>query len=109
MADYLDEIVSLAPAEKRGFAQRCAEEMRWMDAKLAETRALIARTPAVMPYDNGGGQKGIRSNPAYSEYEKLLSSWSKTGNMLVSMLPESQAEKPAARLDSMRERFRVVS
>jgi len=43
--------------------------------KLKESREAMKEMPIVMPYDNGGGQTGIRENPAFSAYEKLLKSY----------------------------------
>lgn len=31
----------------------------------------IETEPLVIPYDNGGGQSGVRENPAYKQYEAL--------------------------------------
>lgn len=50
----------------------------FMRAKLAETREALADQEVVMPYDNGGGQSGIRANPAFGEYEKLNASYLRT-------------------------------
>ena len=46
----------------------------------------------VIPYDNGGGQVGIRANPAFGEYQKLLRSYTATFDELRGLL-ESQAAK----------------
>lgn len=50
----------------------------FMRAKLAETRDSLAREAVVIPYDNGGGQVGIRANPAFAEYEKLARTYQAT-------------------------------
>lgn len=50
----------------------------FMRRKLAETRESLAYEAVVIPYDNGGGQEGIRANPAFSEYEKLAKTYQAT-------------------------------
>ena len=47
----------------------------FMREKLKESREAMQNMPIVMPYDNGGGQKGIRQNPAYPAYEKLMKTY----------------------------------
>ena len=47
----------------------------FMRAKLEETRAALVDADIVIPYDNGGGQSGIRRNPAFDAYEALLKAY----------------------------------
>ena len=42
-----------------------------MRIKLDESRQLIRDEGITVPYDNGGGQKGIRENPAFKAYVSL--------------------------------------
>lgn len=92
MADYLDKILALIPQERHEVAERYAAEMRWMDQKLDAARLLINEAPIVIPYDNGGGQSGIRANPAYSEYEKLFKTWDAAARSLTAM---AAVDRPA--------------
>lgn len=50
----------------------------FMRDKLIETRKALENEQVVIPYDNGGGQTGIRANPAFKEYENLLNSFTRT-------------------------------
>ncbi len=50
-------------------------QMDFMRAKLSSTAKLLENQPVAIPYDNGGGQCGIREHPAFSAYEKLLKSY----------------------------------
>lgn len=59
------------------YALELAENIVFLADKLARTRALINNMEVVIPYDNGGGQKGIRENPAFTAYEKLVRTYSK--------------------------------
>lgn len=58
-------------------ALELAENIIFLTEKLSRTRALIQNMEVVIPYDNGGGQRGIRENPAYSAYQKLVRTYSK--------------------------------
>ena len=42
---------------------------------LEEQRKMLIDEPLVVPYDNGGGQSGIRENPKWLAYEKILKSY----------------------------------
>lgn len=44
----------------------------FMRAKLQQTAKALQGQNVVVPYDNGGGQCGIREHPAFAAYEKLL-------------------------------------
>lgn len=45
---------------------------------LEESRNRLVNEPLVIEYDNGGGQSGIRENPEWLAYEKLLKSYQAT-------------------------------
>ena len=47
------------------------ENTAWMKAKLDDAREGIKGSPIVVPYNNGGGQKGFRENPMFKGYENL--------------------------------------
>ena len=69
------QLVDRVPEHEREHVRELAENVLFMRNKLKETRAGIARQQVVMPYDNGGGQTGIRENPAFKGYESLLKSY----------------------------------
>lgn len=46
--------------------------------QLEAARKRLANEPLVIEYDNGGGQSGIRENPEWIAYEKLLKSYQAT-------------------------------
>lgn len=43
--------------------------------KLEEAVAMMDGEPLIVEYDNGGGQTGVRENPFFPAYEKLLKSY----------------------------------
>lgn len=64
------------------------ENTAFMKSKLDETRELINNTSVVIPYDNGGGQKGVRENPIFKGYESLWKSYMSGMNVILSNLPQ---------------------
>ena len=84
------------------------ENVSWMRAKLDDSRELIKNSNIVMPYDNGGGQKGIRENPAFKGYESLWKAYMQGMNRILDMLPPEQIQaatddiRPQTVLDSIR-------
>ena len=59
-------------------ALELAESVLFMAAKLEESRKLMANEPIVVPYDNGGGQTGMRENPHFSAFEKLINTYTRS-------------------------------
>lgn len=101
----MDEIVAQVPEHERDHVRELAEDALFMRAKLAETRRGIAKQQVVIPYDNGGGQMGIRLNPAFTGYESLLKSYSATMRDLTALVDKysekaeaAQAETPLMRI-----------
>ena len=68
---------------------------------------------ALVEYDNGGGQKGIRENPVFKAYEALWKSYMLGMDKILAIIPEEQKEdlqaeteqiKPQTVLDFVREK-----
>ena len=85
------------------------ENVSWMKAKLDDSRALIKNSNIVVPYDNGGGQKGIRENPAFKGYEALWKAYMQGMNRILDTLPPEVAQeateaeiRPVTVLDTIR-------
>lgn len=81
-----EQIAQCLPEPQRGMATDLAENVLWMAAKLEATRREIADDPVAIPYDNGGGQTGIRKNPAFDGYNSLISSYTKALKQLFDVL-----------------------
>ena len=88
------------------------ENVSWMRAKLDDSRDLIKNSNIVVPYDNGGGQKGIRENPAFKGYESLWKAYMQGMNRILDTLPPEAIEpaidddaKPKTVLDTMRAKY----
>ena len=87
------------------------ENTAWMKIKLDETRESIKTSSVAMPYNNGGGQKGVRENPLFKGYEALWKAYMQGMEKILDHLPEEPAktkaqeiEKPKTMLELVRER-----
>ena len=99
-----ESICASLPEPTRARAVELAENVLWMEAKLANAREVIGRSSVAIPYDNGGGQKGIRKNPAFDGYNALMSSYSKALKQLCDMLGTTPPD-PAPREPDFDELF----
>ena len=89
------------------------ENTAWMKNKLDNTREAIKSSSVVIPYDNGGGQKGIRENPLFKGYESLWRSYMAGMSKILESLPpevieqaEAEVEKPATMLELVRKKHK---
>lgn len=64
------------------------ENVVWMRKKLDEARKLLEKASVTVPYQNGGGQAGIRENPALKAYENLWKAYTIGIGKLTEALPE---------------------
>ena len=77
-------------------ALELAESVIFMANKLKESRELMKDEPLVVEYDNGGGQKGIRENPHYTAYEKLMASYTKSLDQLSKIIEKGTPVRKAS-------------
>lgn len=89
------------------------ENTAWMKNKLDNTREAIKSSSVVIPYDNGGGQKGLRENPLFKGYESLWRSYMAGMSKILESLPpevieqaEAEVEKPATMLELVRKKHK---
>lgn len=82
----VSELVANVPEQVRPLVAELAENVSFMRRKLAQTRKGIRQQDVVIPYDNGGGQEGIRENPAFKGYHALLASYRKSLEELIVLL-----------------------
>ena len=85
----------------------------WIKVKLDEARDAIKTSNVVIPYDNGGGQKGLRENPLFKGYESLLKSYMGGMKQILDVLPkqaadvkEAELEKPQTMLELVRSKHK---
>ena len=86
------------------------ENVAWMKIKLDDAREAIAESSVAIPYDNGGGQTGIRENPLFKGYESLWKSYMSGMCKILEAFPvekiekEVEQQKPATVLELVRGR-----
>lgn len=85
----------------------------WMKVKLDEARDAIKTSNVVIPYDNGGGQKGLRESPLFKGYESLFKSYMGGMKQILDMLPKQaestkreELEKPQTMLELVRSKHK---
>ena len=78
-----------------------------MADKLEEARQRMPIEELIVEYDNGGGQSGVRENPYYPAYEKLLASFVKSLTALQTMIGNN-AGSEVDELGDLRSRFKVM-
>ena len=84
------------------------ENTAWMKAKLDETREQIRNTSVAIPYENGGGQHGIRVNPLFTGYQNLWKSYMAGMNMILSYVPKEVVEAEAEKIETPKTVLQLV-
>ncbi len=89
------------------------ENTAWMKIKLDDAREAIKSSNVVIPYDNGGGQSGIRENPLFKGYESLFKTYMQGMDRILNALPaekvkevEQEIEKPQTVLELVRNKHK---
>lgn len=77
-------------------ALELAESVLFMADKLKESRAAMKYEPLVVDYDNGGGQTGIRENPHFTAFEKLMATYSKSLDQLTKIIENGRPVRKAS-------------
>ena len=84
----------------------------FMKVKLDDAMDKIGNSSVAIPYDNGGGQTGIRENPLFKGYESLWKSYMSGMDRIIGCLPPEiaveaeTAEKPKTILEIVQNRHR---
>lgn len=73
------------------------ENTAWMKVKLDDAREAIKGSSVAIPYDNGGGQTGIRENPLFKGYSALWKTYISGMNMILECLPPEEAQAQIAK------------
>lgn len=72
-----------------------AKAVVMMSEKIEENIKSLKDEPLTIPYDNGGGQKGIRENPKYTAFEKLLATYNKSLRQLIEIVEKGSPSQSA--------------
>ena len=87
----IKELLAGIPKSKLNQATMLAENAIAIEDKLDAERKVIWKMDITVEYDNGGGQTGVRKNPAYEAYASLLSSYQKIISQLEGMKEEESS------------------
>lgn len=85
------DICASVPEAYREHARELLEQLEFQKKTLQETREKLEGVPIVIPYDHGGGQKGLKKNPAFETYNALMRTYNATINELKTLLDEAGA------------------
>lgn len=88
--------------------EKVIENTAWMKAKLDDTREQIRDTSVAIPYNNGGGQMGIRENPLFKGYSALWKSYMSGMNTIMGLLPKEIVEAEAENIEQPKTMLELV-
>ncbi|MBR2674307.1 MAG: hypothetical protein IKE52_02485 [Mogibacterium sp.] len=101
------------PAHKMKILEATIDNVALMKAKLDELREQLISERAIVAYDNGGGQKGVRENPIFKRYESFFKTYSLGMSEIFDTLRDEEGDidskiddkiKPRTVLDDVRDR-----
>lgn len=103
--DFVNQVCKGLPGNIEPMVRELAENVVFVRSKLAKTRKSLKNEAVVVPYDNGGGQTGIRKNPGFEMYNNLLAQYRKSIDQLIGILrkysnyeSESTEDNPLAKI-----------
>lgn len=76
------------------------ENTAWMKIKLDDAREAVKTSNVVIPYDNGGGQTGLRENPLFKGYESLWKSYMAGMSRILDCLPNEQVNIEVEKIET---------
>lgn len=83
-------LVEGVDADRYPAAEELARNVLWMARGLDRMREEMGDAPACVEYDNGGGQRGTRENPAFAAYHKQLGSFMRARDELEKIVRSSR-------------------
>ena len=91
----IEEICAGVSSEMHEAAYELAANVLFMAEKLAEMRETLEDEPLTVEYNHGGGQSGIRKNPAFDAYNSLMRTYNNSVSQLTALLGASNKAMPA--------------
>ena len=82
--------------EKLTLLQKVIEQTSWMCVKLEDAAEEIGEEGLTEPYDNGGGQIGIRQSQLFQGYEALWKSYMAGMKVILDAVPEEKRQTTGA-------------
>lgn len=81
------------PEKKLNLIMPIIENVAWMQVKLDFSRKSMRDEKIAIPYDNGGGQSGMRENPIFKAYESLWKAYMCGISAILQQLPAEAIEE----------------
>ena len=75
---------------RKALVKKLIDQAAFMSVTLQKLQEDIAENGAVMPYDNGGGQTGVRKNPSAELYTVMSKNYAAVIRQLESLLPKAE-------------------
>lgn len=99
-----ERLCANVPEPLRHHAVELVTNVLFLEERLRADRDTLSKMASVIPYDNGGGQTGLRRNPLAIQYNANLKAYTSAFNALTSILGENIPSDARPTLD----RFRVI-
>lgn len=96
------------PDDRIAIMQPIIENVAWMKVRLDDAREKAKNSSVVIPYDNGGGQKGIRENPLYKGYSALWKSYVSGMDKILAMLPKDAGAEAVGDVEAPQTVLQIV-
>lgn len=80
------------PDAMRKVAMPLIHNIAWQKVKLDEARRDLMGESLFVPYDNGGGQSGIREHPGFQAYNRLFTTFQRGIKQLCDMMDAYSGE-----------------
>lgn len=80
------------PEKKREALSPVIFQMAIQRAKLEDAAAQLPEEDLTIPFDNGGGQTGVRENPFYKAYIALWRAYLLGMDKIIALLPKEMQE-----------------
>ena len=93
-ARLYNAISGLASPAQLAALEPVIENVAWMRVELDAARVTIGEQGVAVPYDNGGGQTGIRQNPLFAGYSALWKSYMMGLKEILALVPTAAPELP---------------
>ena len=84
------------------------DNLAWQRIKLEDIRNQMLDADVVIPYNNGGGQEGLRENPIFKGYINLWRAYILGIEKLTSYLPKDLQEAAAPDASSVLEKVKSM-
>ena len=88
--EKLARMIEKCPENKREGLTEIAAHLAFVKVKLDEGKRECEDAGLIVEYDNGGGQKGVKENPAVKAYSALLKLYMDGMREIFRAMPEGQ-------------------